>query len=106
MLISLISRLPKLVPSPKSPSSSNILTSKQDSLNKIISEHENIDGVWLFSESDNERKKVINYSVSNLKRYWCPKAKNVDWLNNEEIFLNEFLYESTQIKNIWIPYGE
>ena len=84
----------------------NILTSKQDSLNKTISEHENIDGVWLFSESDNERKKVINYSVSNLKRYWCPKAKNVDWLNNEEIFLNEFLYESTQIKNIWIPYGE
>ena len=84
----------------------NILTSKQDSLNKIISEHENIDGIWLFSESDNERKKVINYSVSNLKRYWCPKAKNVDWLNNEEIFLNEFLYESTQIKNIWIPYGE
>ena len=84
----------------------NILTSKQDSLNKIISEHESIDGVWLFSESDNERKKVINYSVSNLKRYWCPKAKNVDWLNNEEIFLNEFLYESTQIKNIWIPYGE
>ena len=25
---------------------------------------------------------------------------------NEENFLNEFLYESTQIKNIWIPYGE
>ena len=27
----------------------NILTSKQDSLNKIISEHENIDGVWSVS---------------------------------------------------------
>jgi len=84
----------------------NFLTTKQNSLNKVLSEHENIDGLWLFSEDDKERKLVINNSVSNLKRYWCPKSKNINWLNNEENFLNEFLHESTQIKNIWIPYGE
>ncbi len=84
----------------------NFLTTKQNSLNKVLSEHENIDGLWLFSGDDKERKLVINNSVSNLKRYWCPKSKNINWLNNEENFLNEFLHESTQIKNIWIPYGE
>ena len=84
----------------------NFLTTKQNSLNKVLSEHENIDGLWLFSGDDKERKQVINNSVSNLKRYWCPKSKNINWLNNEENFLNEFLHESTQIKNIWIPYGE
>ena len=26
--------------------------------------------------------------------------------NTSEEFLNEFLYQSTQVKNIWIPYGE
>ena len=75
-------------------------------LNKILSEHENIDGIWLFRQSDIDRRKIINNTISNLKRYWCPNSKNIDWYNNEEIFLNEFLYQSTQVKNIWIPYGE
>ena len=30
----------------------------------------------------------------------------IDWFSNNNQFLNEFLYQSTQIKNIWIPYGE
>ena len=84
----------------------NFLTTKQNNLNKILSEHENIDGIWLFSEDNTERKLIMNNSVSNLKRFWCPKSKNINWLNNEEYFLNEFLHESSQIKNIWIPYGE
>jgi len=84
----------------------NILTSKQHNLNKILSEHESIDGIWMFSDDNKERLSVINNTVSNLKRYWCPKAKNIDWLNNSEFFLDEFLHQSVQIKNIWIPYGE
>ncbi len=84
----------------------NILTTKQNSLNNILSEHENIDGIWFFSENNNERLKVIQSTTSNLKRTWCPQAKNLDWSSKEEDFLEEFLYQSTQVKNIWIPYGE
>ena len=84
----------------------NILTTKQNSLNKILSEHENIDGIWFFSENNNERLKVIQSTTSNLKRTWCPQSKNLDWSSKEEYFLEEFLYQSTQVKNIWIPYGE
>ncbi len=84
----------------------NILTTKQNSLNKILAEHENIDGIWYFSENNNERLKVIQSTTSNLKRSWCPQSKNLDWSSNEEDFLKEFLYQSTQVKNIWIPYGE
>ena len=84
----------------------NILTTKQNSLNKILSEHENIDGIWFFSENNNERLKVIQSTTSNLKRSWCPQSKNLDWSSKEEYFLEEFLYQSTQVKNIWIPYGE
>ena len=84
----------------------NILTTKQNSLNKILSEHENIDGIWFFSENNNERLKVIQSTTSNLKRTWCPQSKNLDWSSKEEHFLEEFLYQSTQVKNIWIPYGE
>ncbi len=84
----------------------NILTTKQNSLNKILAEHENIDGIWYFSENNNERLKVIQSTTSNLKRSWCPQSKNLDWFSKEEDFLKEFLYQSTQVKNIWIPYGE
>ncbi len=84
----------------------NILTTKQNSLNKILAEHENIDGIWYFSENNNERLKVIQSTTSNLKRSWCPQSKNLDWSSKEEYFLEEFLFQSTQVKNIWIPYGE
>ncbi len=84
----------------------NILTTKQNSLNKILSEHENIDGIWFFSKNNNERLKVIQSTTSNLKRSWCPQSKNLDWSSKQKDFLEEFLYQSTQVKNIWIPYGE
>ncbi len=42
----------------------NFLTTKQNSLNKILSEHENIDGIWLFSQSDIDRRKIINNTIN------------------------------------------
>jgi aldehyde dehydrogenase (NAD+) len=84
----------------------NILTSKENELNKTLSQHENIDGIWSFGLNSSQKSAIINNTTSNLKRYWCPEEKNIDWLSNSEQFLNEFLYQSTQVKNIWIPYGE
>jgi len=84
----------------------NILTSKENELNKTLSQHENIEGIWYFGLNTNQKSAIINNTTSNLKRYWCPVEKNIDWSNNSELFLNEFLYQSTQVKNIWIPYGE
>ena len=84
----------------------SILTSKDNELNKTLSQHENIEGIWYFGLDDNQKSAIIKNTSSNLKRYWCPEEKNIDWSNNTEKFLNEFLYQSTQVKNIWIPYGE
>jgi len=84
----------------------NILTTKEDELNSTLSKHETIDGIWYFGDSNNSGSEIIKNSTSNLKRFWCPKKRNIDWSNNSQKFLNEFLYQSTQIKNIWIPYGE
>ena len=84
----------------------NILTAKEHELNTTLSKHENIDGIWYFGNSQNAKTDIINNSVSNLKRYWCPKENNIDWTNTSNKFLDEFLYQSTQVKNIWIPYGE
>ena len=66
----------------------------------------NIDGIWSFSNNAKIRSDIIKDTVFNLKRYWCPKNNCIDWSNDSEEFLNAFLYESSQVKNIWIPYGE
>ena len=84
----------------------NILTAKENELNDTLTQHENIDGIWIFSNNAKVRSSIIHGTVFNLKRYWCPKNNNIDWSNNDEEFLNKFLYEGSQVKNIWIPYGE
>ena len=84
----------------------NILTTLQDDLNVTLAQHESIDAIWYFGESNSARSKIIKNSITNLKKYWCPNEKNIDWSNLSKSFLEEFLYQGTQIKNIWIPYGE
>jgi len=84
----------------------NILTSKENALTSTLSLHENIDGIWYFGKDKSAKSDLIRNTVSNLKRFWCPEEQDIDWFSKNESFLNEFLYQSTQIKNIWIPYGE
>ena len=84
----------------------NILTAKEGDLTSTLSLHENIDGIWYFGKNNNEKSLLIKNTTSNLKRYWCPEEQDIDWFVNKKEFLDEFLYQSTQIKNIWIPYGE
>ena len=84
----------------------NILTAKENELNKTLSQHENIEGIWYFGADSAQRSEIVKNTISNIKRYWCPEEKHLDWTNSSEEFLNEFLYQSTQVKNIWIPYGE
>ena len=84
----------------------NILTAKENELNKTLSQHENIEGIWYFGADSAQRSEIVKNTTSNIKRYWCPEEKHLDWTNASEEFLNEFLHQSTQVKNIWIPYGE
>ena len=84
----------------------NILTTKQNELNTTLAQHENVDGIWCFSSNLKTRSDVTRNTIYNLKRYWCPKIKNLNWISNSEDFLLEFLYQGSQVKNIWIPYGE
>jgi len=84
----------------------NILTAKTNELTTTLSSHENIDGIWYFGKNKYQKSLVIKNTISNLKRYWVPLEKNIDWFSKNEQFLKEFLHQSTQIKNIWIPYGE
>jgi aldehyde dehydrogenase (NAD+) len=81
----------------------NIVTGERDVLAKTLAEHDEIACHWYFGSTEGIAA-VERASAGNLKATWCePGAR--DWLSSEaqgEIFLRH----ATQIKNIWVPYGE
>ena len=45
-------------------------------------------------------------SASNMKRTFVGYTANRDWFDAEQGEGEEFLRESTQVKNVWVPSGE
>jgi aldehyde dehydrogenase (NAD+) len=82
----------------------NIVTGDADSLSKTLAEHDDIEGIWYWGSREGVRAVELA-SASNMKRTWC-HAGAVDWTDAAEGEGREYLREATQVKNIWIPYGE
>jgi aldehyde dehydrogenase (NAD+) len=83
----------------------NIVTGPRDVLSKVLAEHDNVDGMWYFGPHEG-CKMVELASAGNMKRTWVNCGLERNWLIHEEGEGEEFLRAATQIKNIWIPYGE
>ena len=77
----------------------NVLTGDHADLAPHAAGHADIDAVWSFSGADIsgviERK-----AASNLKRTWVNYGKSV------EPKAKDMLAQATEVKTIWIPYGE
>ena len=82
----------------------NILTGAHEELAPALAGHMNIDAVWSFSSSDLSGV-VERASASNLKRTWVNNARDTDWFAPGAQG-KPFLAAATEIKNIWVPYGE
>ncbi len=82
----------------------NIVTGGKDSLAKTLAEHDDVDAVWYFGSRDGVRAVELA-SAGNMKRTWAEWEARA-WGDVAEGEGRDFLRESTQVKNIWIPYGE
>ena len=82
----------------------NIVTGDRDALAKVLAEHDDVDAVWYFGTRDGV-KAVELASASNMKRTWATWHER-DWLDRDDGEGREFLRAATQVKNIWVPYGE
>ena len=80
----------------------NILTGAHEDLAAPMASHLNLDAVWSFSSSDLSGM-IEKASAGNLKRTWVNDGKARDWYANDSA---EWLAQSTEIQNIWVPYGE
>ena len=83
----------------------NIVTGQRDTLSEVLAEHDDVDAMWYFGSADGS-KRVELASAGNMKRTWVSYGHPRNWLDNVQGEGEEFLRESTQVKNIWVPYGE
>ena len=82
----------------------NIVTGAKDALAKVLAEHDDVDAVWYFG-NQTAGAEVERASAGNMKRTWVEWHAR-DWMDATWGEGREFLREATQVKNIWIPYGE
>ncbi len=82
----------------------NILTGLEEELRPTLAGHDAVDGMWYFG-TEAGAADVERRSASNLKRTWTEAARGRDWFGSGGEG-REFLRHASQIKNIWVPYGE
>lgn len=79
----------------------NILTGSHKDLAKPLAGHMDIDAIWSFSTVP--AALIEAESASNLKRTWVANGQARDWATAEG---REFLSRATEVKTVWVPYGE
>jgi aldehyde dehydrogenase (NAD+) len=83
----------------------NIVTGDRDALGQVLADHDDVDAMWYFGSREG-CTRVELASAGNMKRTWVSYGHARDWLDIAQGEGQEFLREGTQVKNIWIPYGE
>jgi aldehyde dehydrogenase (NAD+) len=81
----------------------NIVTGLRSDLVAPLAAHDDVDGLWYFPDDDGGAE-VERLSAANMKRTWIGGGR--DWTDAEQGAGPEFLRRATEIKNIWVPYGE
>jgi len=83
----------------------NIVTGYVSQLLKTLAEHDDVDAIWCYGdEATVASAKAM--STGNLKQVWTNEGRAIDWFDRDVAEGRWFLEHATQVKNIWVPYGE
>ena len=82
----------------------NIVTGAHGELAGTLASHLDIDAVWSFSSTDLSQE-IEARSAGNLKRTWVNNAMARDW-SGAAGEGRAFLDQATEVKTVWVPYGE
>jgi aldehyde dehydrogenase (NAD+) len=83
----------------------NLVAGQPAELGRTLAEHDGIDAIWCF-RSDEEAAMVRAASTGNMKQVWTNDGREYDWFDRAQGEGRWFLQHATQVKNIWVPYGE
>jgi aldehyde dehydrogenase (NAD+) len=83
----------------------NIVTGSAMELGKSLAGHNDVDALWAFG-SQGLSAMAEKASTGNLKRIFTDYGKAWDWMDPAQGEGPLFLRRATDVKNVWIPYGE
>jgi len=83
----------------------NIVTGYASQLLQTIAEHDDVDAIWCCGD-DALVSAAKALSTGNLKQVWTNEGRAIDWFDPKQGEGHWFLEHATQVKNIWVPYGE
>lgn len=83
----------------------NIVTGGHAEIVPTLAQHDHVDALWYFGQTGLS-KDIEAWSTGNLKQTWVNNNMLRDWNKAEQAEGAEFLRRATQVKNIWVPYGE
>ncbi len=82
----------------------NIVTGEKGKLGLELAKHDAVDAIWAFGCPD-MTTAFEKASTGNLKQTWCETVVR-DWFDEAVSGGREMLWHATQVKNIWVPWGE
>ncbi|HEV1995852.1 MAG TPA: aldehyde dehydrogenase family protein [Candidatus Acidoferrum sp.] len=83
----------------------NIVIGHASQLLKVLAEHDDVDAIWCFTDAESGAA-AKSLSTGNLKQVFTNEGRAIDWFDAQQGEGRWFLEHSTQVKNIWVPYGE
>jgi len=83
----------------------NIVTGERDALAKVLAEHDEVAALW-YAGSRSGSATVEKAAAGNLKATWVDHGRARNWVDDTQAQGRDFLRRATQVKNIWVPYGE
>lgn len=78
----------------------NIVTGPPSELAPVLASHADVGAVWSFS-GDDLALEIERAASGNLKRTWVPGSH--DWTHSNAPLFRD---AATEVKTIWVPYGE
>ncbi len=83
----------------------NLVSGPRAQLLKTLAEHDDVDAIWCFADGESaSAAKAL--SIGNLKQVFTNEGRAIDWFDAQQGEGRWFLEHATQVKNIWVPYGE
>jgi aldehyde dehydrogenase (NAD+) len=83
----------------------NFVSGRRADLLKTLAEHDDVDAIWSFAGGECAASAKA-LSIGNLKQVFTNDGRTIDWFNAQQGEERWFLEHATQVKNIWVPYGE
>lgn len=83
----------------------NIVTGDRDMMARYLIDEQDVGAVWYHGSAEGSRC-VEYYCADSMKRSWVNYGLRYDWMDDKVGRGVEYLRRCTEVKHIWVPYGD